>query len=85
MVILDKAELKNATCIDINFSEASLLGADLEGADCSNAKFIGANLKGTDFTNADLREVDMTEDELRASGAILTGAKVGDWDKWECL
>ncbi|ATW30367.1 hypothetical protein BJP41_08615 [Candidatus Williamhamiltonella defendens] len=77
---LQKANFNNTKLHCANFKKANLEGATLKGADLT-----GANLKGTDFTNADLRNVDMTEDELLASGAILTGAKVGNNSTWKEL
>lgn len=72
---LARVNLKGATGLQSNFSDANLEGANLEGcflkgANFTNANLRGANLRGADLTEAYLIKADLTGADL--TDAILT-------------
>ena len=74
--------LRNATALNLNFSDARLQAAKFDGADLRGANFSGCDLRGASFKNANLSHATFAKARLGplklASGGelaiVLTGA-----------
>lgn len=88
-VDLSGAELRDASFLRADVSEATLVGvkafrAKFISTDLSGAELTGADLREADMTKADLREANLVDADLRRArlfdadlrGADLTGAKL---------
>lgn len=71
-----KRDFSNLSLIAANLSSADLKGADLSYADFSEADLSQANLRGADLSYARLREANLTGADLR--GAMLIGTDLRD-------
>jgi uncharacterized protein YjbI with pentapeptide repeats len=70
-----------------NFHEASLVRANLDGADIRQADFTGADFDGARLFNATLKDCDFTDAvnliPSQMAGADLSGSTLPDHAKWE--
>ena len=73
------ADLSEASLIDADLSGADLKSAILHGANLMNARLKGADLRGADLSSAILFGTDFDKADLR--GANMNGAELGEKGK----
>ncbi|WP_336365433.1 pentapeptide repeat-containing protein [Halalkalicoccus salilacus] len=71
---------------EADFSNCTLIDADLRGADLEGANMRNADLRGADLEGADLRHIDFTDADLRGADLIdskLVGSDFTDADLFD--